>query len=396
MTHAPLAGPGSDERGMTLVEMLVALAVFSVVLAGTLGFIRAESRSFTLGNERMGLLQNTRYALGQLEQDLRTAGTGTTADQPFLVYAGPAVVAFNGNYASNVANDIAAVYVNPDAPAASVAALTWGQRITIPLTGFGYPDTSYFLDPQHTVNGEAETLIFYFALDTSTARTDDYALYRRVNTLAPELVARNLLATPGLPFFEYHRLQVAVGGATTLAPVPAAALPLAHSVPLHHSPADSGAAARIDSVRAIVVNVTASNGRTDAAERRRSLTRMIRLPNAGLRNKRTCGDEPILGVPLGVAYVSLPGGVPSVNVSWTPAIDEISGERDVVRYVMYRRPSTDPEWHEPYQSVPAGSPNYVFSDVGVESGESYYYALGAQDCTPSLSTLSLSGPVGIP
>ncbi|MGH9259918.1 MAG: hypothetical protein ACRD08_08485, partial [Acidimicrobiales bacterium] len=141
---------------------------------------------------------------------------------------------------------------------------------------------------------------------------------------------------------------------------------------------------------------TASNGRTGAAERQRALSRLIRLPNAGLRNKRTCGDEPILGVPLGVAYVALPGGVPSVNVSWTPAIDEFSGERDVVRYVMYRRMHPDPEWHEPYQSVPAGSPTYVFSDVDVEAAEKYYYALGAQDCTPSLSALSLSARVDIP
>ncbi len=385
-----------DERGMTLVEMLVALAVFSAVLAGTLGFIRAESKSFALGNERMGLLQNARYALGQLEQDLRTAGTGTTNDQPFLVYAGAAVAAFNGNYASNVANDIAAVYVNPDAPAAAVGALTWAQRSTIPGTAFAYPDTSYFLDPQHTVNGAAETIVFFFAPDTTTARADDYVLYRRVNTLPPELVARNLRATPGLPFFEYHRLQVALGGAATLAPVPAPSLPLAHSVPLHHSLGDTAAAARIDSVRAVLVSFTASNGRTGTAERQRAFSRMIRLPNAGLRNKRTCGDEPILGVPIGVAYVTLPGGVPSVNVSWTPAIDEISGERDVVRYVMYRRLSSEPEWGEPYQSVPAGSPNYLFSDVGVENGESYFYALGAQDCTPSLSSLSLSARVDIP
>jgi prepilin-type N-terminal cleavage/methylation domain-containing protein len=382
-----------DERGMTLIELILALLVFSAVLAGALGFLRSQSRSFALGNERLGMLQNARFAIASMEKDLRTAGAANPDDQPAIVYAGNSVVAFNGNYITNVGDDIFGVYYNPDAPSGTVAALTRADRMLIPGTSFSYPDTTYYTDPAKTLNSPSETIVFFFALDSSTARPDDYILYRQVNGEAPELLAQNLLAVGATPLLRYYRHQT-VAGVLALAQFPLASMPMAHSVKIHLSLGDTGVAARVDSIKAVQVTFTASNGMAGTAERQRTISRLIRLPNAGLRMKKTCGDEPQLGVPLGAVGVS--GGV---RLNWAGAIDETMGEKDVVRYLIYRKLATDPPgWNdvEPFLSIPAGSAPYEYLDGEVTPGATYLYALAAQDCTPQTSGVAQSPPATVP
>lgn len=377
---------------MTLMEMMIALVVFSFALAGTLAFLRAQGRSFSLGSQRVAMLQNSRFAFRELEQDLRTAGTGAPDIQPSLIYLDTSVVAFNADYATNTPGDVFAVYYTPDAPPTSTAAMTREERTAIPLSAVAYPDTSYVTG---LLNSPAETIVFFFAPDTSTPRADDYVLYRRVNTQAPELVSRNLLHAPGVPFFRFFRQVVPAGGGdNTIEPVPDASLPLWHSVPIHLTLADTGLAARIDSVRGVQVTFAVTNGLSGAAERRRSLSRYIRFPNVGLASKKTCGDEPILGTPLTAAWNATGGGV---DLTWNAAVDELAGERDVERYVIWRRLASDVAWGDPHVSLsPAATPTYLFTDQGVTSGARYVYALAAQDCTPSNSTLAVSAPVDIP
>jgi len=377
---------------MTLIEMMIALVVFSFALAGTLAFLRTQGRSFTLGSQRVAMVQNGRFAFHELEQDLRTAGAGAPDIQPALIYLDTSVVAFNADYATNTPGDVFAVYYTPDAPPTSTSAMTKDERTAIPLSPVAYPDTSYLTG---LLNSPAETIVFFFAPDTSTPRADDYVLYRRVNTLAPEVVSRNLLHAPGVPFFRYFRQVVPVGGgANTIEPVPDASLPLWHIVPIHLTLADTGLAARIDSVRGVRVTFAVTNGLSGAAERRRSLSRYIRFPNVGLAVKKTCGDEPMLGTPLTAVWNATGGGV---DLTWNAAVDEAAGERDVERYVIWRRLASDVAWGDPHVSVaPTGQPTYLLPDQKVTSGARYVYALAAQDCTPSNSTLAVSAPVDIP
>jgi prepilin-type N-terminal cleavage/methylation domain-containing protein len=379
-----------DERGLTLLEMVIALVVFSVVLAGALAFLRAQSRSFNLGSQRVTMLQNGRFALDELEKDLRTAGAGAPDIQPPLVYLDGSVIAFNANYVTNTPGDAFAVYYNRDAPSGSTEAAGKSVRFTIPLTGVAYPDTDYLRGSM--INSPAETITFYFASDSLTTRTDDYVLYRQINNLAPEVVARNILQTTGVPFFQYAR-QVSVGGALVVQPVPNASLPWQHTVPIHLAVADTGAAARIDSVRAVQVSFTVTNDLTGASERRRSFGRYIRLPNVGLANKQTCGDAPILGSVLSALWNPVTGGV---DLTWNAAVDELAGERDVVRYVIWRKLITDPTWGEPYLSLPPGMPTYLYTDRDVTPGAKYAYGLAAQDCTPLNSNLVASAEVDVP
>jgi prepilin-type N-terminal cleavage/methylation domain-containing protein len=379
-----------DERGMTLVEMMLALFVFSIVMAGALSFLRAQGRAFSLGSERVMMYQNIRYVVNEMEKDLRTAGAATADQQPQLIYVASNVVAFNANYWTNTPGDPTAVYYNPDAPDSAVQAMTKAQKTTIPMTSFGYPDTSYMVSG---ANSAAETIIFYFVQDSTSSRTDDYILYRKVNTGTPEVVARNVLQTSGVPFLQYYRQITPFGGGTpTLQLVAAASLPLMHTAKIHLSPSDTGVYALIDSIRAVRVNYTTTNGRTGSYERLRQVSRMIRLPNAGLANRKSCGDPPLpMSAPVATRIVV--NSVPVVQLAWSPATDENAGEKDVERYVVWRRPSTTTDWGDPLVSIPSGSPSYVYVDGSVTTGTTYYYAVAAQDCSPALSAQALSGSV---
>jgi len=82
-----------------------------------------------------------------------------------------------------------------------------------------------------------------------------------------------------------------------------------------------------------------------------------------------------------------------VQLTWAPATDENSGEKDIERYVVWRRPSTTPDWGDPLVSIPSGLPGYTYVDGSVTIGTTYYYALAAQDCSPALSAQALSGSV---
>ncbi len=378
--------------GFTLVELLITLVVFSAVMAGTLGFLRSQGRAMPLGSDRMNAVQNLEFALTTMQQRLRAAGANLPDAQPALIYAGTNVVAFNADFATNLPNDPFAVYYDPDVPAGAVTALTKAQSITLPLTTVAYPDTSYLIGG---INSPAETIIFFVAPDSSTARADDYALFEQVNGGPPSLVSRNIIGSPTTVYFEYYRLT-RVGGAISLDSLPAAKLPLRHSVPIHFALADTGAAAVIDSVRGIRVTFTVSNGQSGKAERRYTLVRFMELPNVGIATRRTCGDAPILGTTLTATGITQLDGKPAVRLAWNPATDEYGGEKDVVQYVIWRKRITDVTWGTPYLSLPAGSPTYLYDDAAVTSGVTYQYQLAAADCTPSSSPTTTSAPVTIP
>ena len=79
-------------------------------------------------------------------------------------------------------------------------------------------------------------------------------------------------------------------------------------------------------------------------------------------------------------------------LGWNRAVDETGGESDVQAYVIWRRPAAAATWDEPLASVPAGSVSPSFADQSARPGNAYTYAVAAQDCTPSLSTMSFSSP----
>ena len=244
----------------------------------------------------------------------------------------------------------------------------------------------------------AETITYYFTPDTSTVRTDDYVLMRQVNNSPASVVARNLLAFPGRPFFEWLKTDTAGNlqtvSATAAAPYPA--LPWRHQAPIHGSLGDTiQFGAYIDSIRAVRVNIYATNGKSGAQEITRALVTTVRIPNAGLTKQRSCGDAPIFARTVTATFTGT-GSVPVVRLTWTPAVDETGGERDIEKYVIYRRTVAAATFDDALQSIPAGQTSYTFDDSSVRNDSTYIFGVTALDCTPLESTAILSAAITIP
>jgi len=368
-----------DTRGMTLIELLVATVMALTVLTISLAFFNSQAQSLKAGTGQFVLTQNYRLALGTLASQVRALGSNLAAGQPYLVYAGPDVLVFNADVVTDDPNNPFAVSVDTAAPRSEIEALQLADKFTLPGTSFAYPSTSY---NTKGINSGAETFIFQFAPDTSTARSDDYFLLRQVNRGAPAVVARNILRTPGQPFFEYLYPQTAANGTISIQKY--SNVILTHAAATHGSQPDLNAA--IDSVRGVRVNLTATDGTVGARERTRAVSRTILLPNAGVAPLESCGETPQLGTALS-ATPSAAGLPPEVALRWNASTDETAGEKDVLRYVIWKRKAGDP-WGPPELSIPAGVATYSYVDTQVSSGQSYDYALAAQDCTPLISTQS--------
>jgi prepilin-type N-terminal cleavage/methylation domain-containing protein len=382
--------------GFTLIEMLIAMVVFMAVLGGALSFLRAQSGGFRKGDEEMSTLLNLSYGADHLHAQLRTTGARTLDRQPPIVYASPNTYSFNADYVSNDVTDISAVYVDPDAPAEETVALRLTDQIVIPgsIPAFTYPLQDYTDEAGH--NSLAETISLFFQPDGETPRGDDFVLLRQVNGQPLGRLVRNILRdSTNLPFFRYYKLRSPGAGlAPVTALVTSAEMPMRHTVPAHGSTADAGSP--IDSLRAVLVSYIITNGQTGSRERQQRISVTIPLPNMGLRELKICGSAPVLGQPLAAVYNNTMG-VHRVLLNWNRAFDENQGERDVVRYVLWRRDVTDPDWSDPLTSIPAtDQATYSYADQDLVPGTTYEYRLSAQDCTPRLSPSATSVPVAIP
>jgi type II secretory pathway pseudopilin PulG len=379
-----------------MIELLVALVMLGFIMGGAVRFFRAINVSVGKTSDRMDTMQNLRYAVQTLDRDLRVAGAGTVEVQPTLVYVNSSVVTFNGDLVSLVPNSPTAVYYNPDADSNASNEIDFAHRFTIPGTGVAYPDTTY-----RTTGGQlspAETVTYFLAPDSSTTRNDDYLMMRQVNNNAPDVVARNILAYPGHAFFEWLRtdtlgnlVQVNAAGAS-----PYPALPWRHVTPIHGSLADTAAlGAYIDSIRAVRVYFNTTNGKSGADEIIRSMTYTVRIPNAGLTKQRSCGDQPIFGQTVTATLMGT-AAAPIVRLTWPRGTDESGGERDIERYIIYRRSASVSAFDDALQSLPAGQSSYSFDDPTVKNDSSYVYGVTALDCTPLESSASVTTAVTIP
>jgi prepilin-type N-terminal cleavage/methylation domain-containing protein len=381
----------SGNGGFTLIELMLTMVILSMVMGATVAVFRSQTRSFQLGGEQMDLFQNMRYAVSTVDRVLRTTGSGVANQQPMFIYGGNDVVAFNANYTHNL-QDNCAVNVNPDAPPGSFEIMPVASAYIFPNTAFTYPAMTYA-----ATACLAETIVFYFQPDlTTTDVPDDFVLMQRVNATPPERVARNIMAFPGRPFFQYfvHPVTMVVPPATRDSNVIAGVagsgivLPIIHSAAVHGSPADMPGdpsnSFLADSVKAVRINIRVSNGRTGADQRVRDISTTVSLPNNGLVQLKACGGPPMLLGAL-TAVPNAAGEPPSVTLQWPASFDEAGGETDVNQYNVYRRLLAEP-FGSALLTIPAGQPPpYVLVDNGVDGGADYVYAVGAQDCTPSES-----------
>jgi prepilin-type N-terminal cleavage/methylation domain-containing protein len=387
--------------GFTLIETMIGLVVLGLVMGSALTVFRSQSRNFKLGGERLELSQNLRFAVGTIDRVVRTTGAGATAQQPMFVYGDSNTLAVNADYTDSI-NSGNAVYVNPDAPSGSFTVLTLANQYTLPGTAFVYPSTTY--NDANGTPGPAETIVFYFQLDATTADPLDYALWQRVNNLPAEVVARNIYALPGRPFFEYyvHPRTLIVPPATrdslVLSTLVAGMVPIRHTIALHGSAGDTAGtgSAVADSVKAVRVNARVTNGLLGADQRFRDVSTTVPMPNNGLIQLKTCGAVPLFTSAVGVGPTTLAvvNGTPvGDTISWNAAFDETGGERDVQQYNIYMKLVTAPQWGPPVMTQRAtGGPYQVFVSSGITAGLGYNFAVAASDCTPNESPLLTTAP----
>jgi prepilin-type N-terminal cleavage/methylation domain-containing protein len=363
--------PIRQRRGFSLIELMIAIVVMAVVLAGTMNFFMGQSRTFRKATTDMVLLQNSRFATDLLNEHFRSVGANLTVGQPSVIYADKNTFAFNADYATNIAGDVDAIYYEPKAPTNQIESLLKAQAFTIPNSApaLSYPGADYV---QAGVPSPAEAITFWFAPDTETTRTDDFVLLRQVNSSVPEVVVRNVLPDSTYPFFRYMYLKTdSSTSVQTIDTIPGASLPATYA---------SSSIVAGDMLRGIIISFTVTNGLADTAERTRPVSVIASLPNIGMRQLQTCGAKP-LPVPAPVATKVASG---KIRVTWTASPDENGGERDVMRYAVTRMASFAPGVWTNVQSIPAGGV-YDITDSGLNTGVIYNYAVAAQDCTPAFS-----------
>ena len=367
-----------QRKGFSLIELMIAIVVMAVVLAGTMNFFMGQSRTFRKATTDMVLLQNARFATDLLNEHFRSVGANLTVGQPAVIYADKNTFAFNADYATNVAGDIDAIYYEPKAPTSETQSLLQAQAFTIPNSApaLSYPAADYI---QAGVPSPAETITFWFAPDTETTRPDDYVLMRQVNSTAPEVVVRNVLADSVYPFFRYMYLKVDNAGAQTTDTIAGTDLPMTYA---------KDTIVFKDRFRGVIISFTVTNGLSDTAQRTRPVSVIASLPNIGMRQLQTCGAKP-LPVSAPVATEVSPG---VIRIVWTASPDENGGERDVMRYAVTRNASFEPGVWTNVASIPAGGV-YDITDSGLATNITYSYAVAAQDCTPAFSPPVSSGGV---
>ena len=385
----PRSSRPAARGGFTMLEMLIALVVLSLVMGSAITVLRSQSRNFQRGGASMDLNQNARFAMSDMDRTIRTLGVGTPNGQPMLVYGGANAFVFNANFGSNI-NDGSAVYINPDLPATSINAITTATPITLPGTTITYPPMNYTWGA--ATPSRAETISFYFRADSSTPDPSDFVLMERVNNTPAEMVARHIRAYPGRPFFQYWYDSLTTAGTVFSKPVPAARLPIYHSAAQHASVADVGASAFADSVKLLRVSFVVTNGLTTQDSTTRQFSSMIPIPNNGLLNLQTCGAAPLNANAFTAAALSAPAPSGSVRLTWLPSADETTGEQDVSGYNLYYRLALDPTWTS-LTTQAAGQASYDITVSGFLTDRDYVFGIAAQDCTPQESTFLVTANV---
>ena len=68
-------GPGNN-RGFTLIELIVSIAILAVVMVAALGFMGTGANLYTRNSIQIGLQNASEQALTQMDQEILDADTG--------------------------------------------------------------------------------------------------------------------------------------------------------------------------------------------------------------------------------------------------------------------------------------------------------------------------------
>ncbi len=388
MRRSPLSLARHAMRtGFTTLELLVAMSVTLVIIAVAAPLYRAQTKAVNSTAGRTDATRSASFGVDAIDQDLRNTGVGVFDGQPLIVRGANNAISFNANMVTARTNDLVAVFYDPDADSTALGSLTPSTSITLPNSSATYPAANYV--------SNAETISYYVRPDTGASPLADgqkVILYRRVNRMPEEIVARNVIQTTNVPIFRFYKRSLS----GVLTEFPAASMPLYHSVPKHATAADTGSAAGVDSVAVVRVSMIAMYRDPRGSTTLDTVMRNIRIANTGLLQRAQCGELPITpGQPV-LSIVPI-GGLNAVKLVWAASTDELTGERDVEMYAVYRRVFGSVDWGEPLTNVPgAGVATLQYTDNTVVPATRYDYAISALDCTPAPSALTAPSTILVP
>jgi prepilin-type N-terminal cleavage/methylation domain-containing protein len=382
-------------RGYSLIELMIAMVLMLAVFGMVVTFLRTQTRQIASSAGALDALQNARFSGSAIDRELRVAGAGIVAQQPMMVLAAPMAVAFNVDLTTIDSTDPSGVYYDPNADTSTTSSMTVAHQVTLPTTAYVYPGMNYQSTPG--VASAAQTIMYWLAADPTAPLPNTYTLFRRVNAADSTVVSTGIRVAPGTAFFRYFVRDSVTGN---LDSIPTARLPLFHSVPQHGGAADTGSAARIDSVRSVRITVTGAFKNPSGPAVYRTTATTTKLLNAGLVNAATCGQPPLSVNPVPLATPFLHGGVAptdSIVVTWNASVDQDGGQQTVARYLVYKKLTTTATWGQPVTTFAAGAPTYRWNDPAYAGMHgSWQYAVVAQDCTPANSTMAVSSAVTLP
>ena len=373
--------------GFTTIELVIAMSVTLVILAVAAPLYRAQTKAVSNTAGRTDATRSANFGVDAIDQDLRNAGVGVYDGQPLIVRTAIDAISFNANMVTARTNDLVAVFYDPDADSTALGALTPSTQIMLPNSSSTYPSASYV--------SNAETISYYTRSDTGVspiAGGQRVVLYRRVNRMPEEVIGRNLIQTSTMPAFRFFKKNLS----GVLTEITGSSLPLFHSVPKHGTAADTGATAAIDSIAIVRISLIAMYKDPRGSTVLDTVQRDVRIANQGLLQRAQCGEIPITPGQPGLTIVPI-GGLNAVKVSWAASTDELTGERDVEMYAVYRRLFGTLDWGEPLANVPgAGVATLQYIDNTVAPMTRYDYAISAIDCTPAPSPLTAFSTILVP
>jgi prepilin-type N-terminal cleavage/methylation domain-containing protein len=182
----------SRREGVTLIEMMIAIVLFVLVFGLAVPFFRYQARSVSASAGRLDALQNARYAQNAIDRDLRISGIGIVQAQPMIVQADRFAITFNADLATKDRNDPLSIYYDADIDSSGTDAMLKSSKVTLPNSSVQYPDSNYM---NGAVSSPAETISYWLTKDSTSTRTDQYILFRRVNNLTPKVVAKGIITT---------------------------------------------------------------------------------------------------------------------------------------------------------------------------------------------------------
>jgi prepilin-type N-terminal cleavage/methylation domain-containing protein len=380
-------------RGFTLTELLIAVVMTAVIGSVAVPFFIKETKSVGATMGMLDAQQSVAFALNSLDHDLRVAGVGTGTNQPVMVEAQPRELAFNANLATADSTDtlglLTAAYYDPSLGAALTTSLDSTQAISLPLSPLysgstTYPTLDYYASAG--LKASAQTIVFYFARDTSVgALANTYALWRKVNTAAATMLARGLDTSSTFQYFvpTPYFSAADTNHLDSLVPSGWNGFPWTFSYAAGNT--KTTADTMLAAISQVSVQLKAVSQDRIGKKHFRSVSEMVPLLNAGMAHISQCNGGPV--APTSVSATAKPTG-DSVHIHWARSTDETGGAKDIQEYVIFRRTQPSTIWNA-VLSVPVGASDTSAVDRGLlGSGTKYDYAVAAEDCSPSFSSIT--------